>query len=191
MTHPAPSAAGPWPSGPGGEMAQLIDAIAFAAQKHRHQRRKDVHASPYINHPIELVQVLVSEAGILDTAVLVAAILHDTIEDTQTTEQEISARFGGAIASVVVELTDDKDLPKPQRKAAQVSRAAGASHHARLVRLADKICNLRDVAQSAPVGWSVSRCREYFDWARAVVDGMRGTHAVLEALFDEVYERRP
>jgi guanosine-3',5'-bis(diphosphate) 3'-pyrophosphohydrolase len=133
-------------------MAQLIDAIAFAAQKHRHQRRKDVHASPYINHPIELVQVLVSEAGILDTAVLVAAILHDTIEDTQTTEQEIAARFGGAIASVVVELTDDKDLPKPQRKAAQVARAASATHHARLVRLADKICNLRDVAASILTG---------------------------------------
>lgn len=191
MTRPALGDAGLWPSGPGGEMAQLIDAIAFAAQKHRHQRRKDVHASPYINHPIELVQVLVGEAGILDTAVLVAAILHDTIEDTQTTEQEIAARFGGAIASVVVELTDDKDLPKPQRKAAQVARAASATQHARLVRLADKICNLRDVAQSAPVGWSVARCREYFDWARAVVDGMRGTHAVLEALFDEVYARRP
>jgi guanosine-3',5'-bis(diphosphate) 3'-pyrophosphohydrolase len=191
MTRPALKAASPWPSGPGGDMAQVIDAIAFAAQKHRHQRRKDVHASPYINHPIELVQVLVSEAGVLDTAVLVAAILHDTIEDTQTTEQEIAARFGSAIASVVLELTDDKNLPKLQRKAAQVARAAAATRNARLVRLADKICNLRDVADSAPVGWSVARCREYFDWARSVVDGMRGTHTVLEALFDEIYARRP
>jgi guanosine-3',5'-bis(diphosphate) 3'-pyrophosphohydrolase len=138
-----------------------------------------------------LVQVLVSEAGVLDTAVLVAAILHDTIEDTQTTEQEIAARFGSAIASVVLELTDDKNLPKLQRKAAQVARAAAATRNARLVRLADKICNLRDVADSAPVGWSVARCREYFDWARSVVDGMRGTHTVLEALFDEIYARRP
>lgn len=174
-----------------GGIATLIDAMAFAAQKHRHQRRKDVHASPYINHPIELVQVLVSEAGILDTDVLVAAILHDTIEDTETSEAEIVERFGAAIAAVVVELTDDKHLPKTQRKALQIARAPSSSRNARLVRLADKICNLRDVAHGAPVGWSLERCREYFDWARSVVDGMRGTHAQLEALFDAAFARRP
>jgi guanosine-3',5'-bis(diphosphate) 3'-pyrophosphohydrolase len=171
--------------------ALLIRAAAFAAHKHRNQRRKDADASPYINHPIALANVLANEAGISDGTVLAAALLHDTIEDTDTTLAELEAKFGSAIAAVVAEVTDDKLLPKPERKRLQVEQAAHISTPAKLVKFADKICNLRDVASAPPVDWSLDRKREYFDWARAVVDRMAGTHKTLERLFDAAYGGRP
>ncbi|MEO6065418.1 MAG: HD domain-containing protein [Lysobacterales bacterium] len=167
---------------------QLIDALAFAAHKHRDQRRKNVAASPYINHPIALANVLANEAGITDITVLCAAILHDTLEDTETTVAELAQRFGPAIAAVVGEVTDDTMLPKARRKQLQVEHARHLSREARLVKLADKICNLRDVADDPPADWSRERRVEYFQWAKRVIDGLRGVHPGLEAAFDAVYE---
>lgn len=110
---------------------------------------------------------------------------------TATTAQELEDAFGAAIASTVVEVTDDKSLPKAQRKQAQIDHAASLSDAAKLVKLADKICNLRDMSDALPAGWPLERRREYFDWAKQVVDGLRGTHARLEALFDSEHGRRP
>lgn len=172
-------------------MKQLIAAIAFAAEKHRNQRRKDEESSPYINHPIALANLLANEAGIDDLRVLLAAVLHDTIEDTETTVQELVRNFGQEVADIVLEVTDDKSLPKAERKRLQVDHAAGISRRAKLVKLADKICNLRDIGSSPPAGWSVERKRDYFDWAKAVVDGLRGAHPGLEHLFDAAYRARP
>jgi guanosine-3',5'-bis(diphosphate) 3'-pyrophosphohydrolase len=172
-------------------LSLLVSATAFAAQKHRDQRRKDADASPYINHPIALASVLVNEAGIDDVIVVAAALLHDTIEDTATTPAELLETFGERIAGVVGEVTDDKRLPKAERKRLQVEHAPSLSTQARLVKLADKICNLRDVRRSPPVSWSLERRREYFDWAKSVVDGLRGTHGRLEQLFDAEYAERP
>lgn len=169
----------------------VVEALAFAAERHRDQRRKDPASTPYINHPIALMRVLCLEAQIQDPLVLCAALLHDTVEDTGTTPQEIEARFGRAIREVVLELTDDKRLSKAERKRRQVLHAPHASEPARLVKLADKICNLRDVAASPPVGWDLGRQQAYFDWAREVIAGIRGTHDRLETLFDEAYARRP
>ena len=169
----------------------LVDAVAFAAYKHRRQRRKDLEASPYINHPIALARVLSVEAGLSDPPLLAAAVLHDTIEDTETTLGELKERFGGTVAAVVMEVTDDKTLPKAERKRLQIEHAAGISRRAKLVKLADKICNVRDVADTPPHEWPLERRREYFDWAKAVVERMRGTHRKLERLFDEAYRRRP
>jgi len=169
----------------------LIKAVDFAAFKHRKQRRKDAEASPYINHPIALARVLRVEAGIEDAAVLCAAMLHDTIEDTETTRDELEREFGAVIANVVAEVSDDKDLPKSERKRLQVEHAATISREARLVKLADKICNLRDMASAHPKGWDLARRREYFEWAKAVVDRLRGTDAKLEAIFDAAYARMP
>lgn len=173
------------------ELAAIIEALGFAARKHRDQRRKDCAASPYINHPIALVEVLCNEAGITQAEVLCAALLHDTLEDTETTQEELAAAFGPRVGAIVLEVTDDKALPKLDRKRAQVERAGEASREARLVKLADKICNLRDVARNPPVGWDLARRQAYFDWALEVVDRMRGTHAGLEALFDAAYRQRP
>lgn len=168
-------------------MNKLITAIAFAAQKHRNQRRKDHDASPYINHPIALANVLANEGGVEDERVLIAAVLHDTIEDTDTSEQELLREFGKEIADIVLEVTDDKSLDKAERKRLQVEHAPNIGRRAKLVKLADKICNLRDIAAAPPADWSLERKREYFDWAHAVVDGLRGVHPGLERLFDDVY----
>jgi guanosine-3',5'-bis(diphosphate) 3'-pyrophosphohydrolase len=174
-----------------GELTLLLKALAFAAHKHRDQRRKDAEASPYINHPIALADVLVNEAGVTDVDVLCAALLHDTIEDTKTTPDELEREFGHAIAAIVLELTDNKMLKKGTRKRMQVAHARNASREAKLVKLADKICNLRDVNARPPAGWDLARRREYFDWAKSVVDRLRGANPRLEAAFDRAYSRRP
>lgn len=171
--------------------ATVIRAAAFAAHKHRDQRRKDAEASPYINHPIALANLLANEAGIDDVTVLCAALLHDTIEDTATTAAELTAEFGDRITGVVLEVTDDKALPKAERKQLQIEHAAHLSREAKLVKLADKTCNLRDIIASPPAGWSAQRKADYFTWAAAVVQGIRGTHAGLEALFDAELARSP
>lgn len=172
-------------------MNRLLSALAFAAQKHRDQRRKDLVASPYINHPIALANVLANETDIDDERVLVAAILHDTLEDTETTVIELVREFGQEIADIVVEVSDDKALPAAERKRLQVEHAGTISRRAKLVKLADKICNLRDIANSPPADWSLERQRAYFDWAKAVVDNLRGAHLSLEHVFDEAFKLRP
>jgi guanosine-3',5'-bis(diphosphate) 3'-pyrophosphohydrolase len=169
----------------------ILDALEFAAHKHRDQRRKDLEASPYINHPIGLATILWNEGGIEKPEVIAAALLHDTIEDTDTTPAELRKRFGAKIAGIVEEVSDDKSLEKDERKLLQVTHAPKISHEAKLVKLADKISNLRDMAASPPATWPLSRQREYFDWAKRVVDAMRGAHPRLEALFDEAYRSRP
>jgi guanosine-3',5'-bis(diphosphate) 3'-pyrophosphohydrolase len=173
------------------DLPLFLQALAFAADKHRDQRRKDAAASPYINHPIALANVLVREGGVTEPEVLAAALLHDTVEDTQTTRAELAAAFGPAVAAIVQEVTDDKSLPKAERKRLQVEHAATMSRQAKLVKLADKICNLRDMAEHPPAKWDLTRRREYFEWAKAVIDGLRGVHPGLEALFDAAYARRP
>ena len=173
------------------DLALLLRALSFAAHKHRDQRRKDAEASPYINHPIALAEVLAGEGGVGDIEVLAAALLHDTIEDTDTTFEELVGHFGGRIAGMVAEVTDDQNLPKADRKRLQIEHAAGLSGGAKLVKLADKICNLRDVADRPPAKWDLQRRQEYFEWAKRVIDGLRGTHPRLESAFDAAYLRKP
>jgi guanosine-3',5'-bis(diphosphate) 3'-pyrophosphohydrolase len=165
--------------------------MQFAADKHRGQSRKDENNTPYINHPIALANLLTSHAGISDVNVIVAAILHDTVEDTDATVDDIEELFGGIIMDIVIEVTDDKSLPSPERKRLQIEHAGKLSHEARLVKLADKISNLQDIINSPPVKWSLKRKQEYFDWAKAVIDQIRGTNEKLEELFDEVYQQKP
>lgn len=171
--------------------ALILKAVQFAAEKHRDQRRKDADASPYINHPIALANVLANEGGVTDADVLCAALLHDTIEDTETTAEELRIQFGDTITSIVLEVTDDKSLPKAERKRLQVEHAPHASPRAKLVKLADKICNLRDILASPPADWPLSRKQEYFDWAARVVAGARDAHAGLAEVFDQLYTRKP
>jgi GTP diphosphokinase / guanosine-3',5'-bis(diphosphate) 3'-diphosphatase len=171
-------------------MTLVLRAAAFAARKHRDQRRKDPQASPYINHPIALAELLSTVGGVEDPKILAAALLHDTVEDTQTTTRELEREFGREIASIVAEVTDDKRLPKQRRKELQVEHAAHLSRSAKLVKLADKICNVRDVRLNPPKDWPRQRRREYLDWAKRVVDEMRGTNSQLERRFDAHYSKR-
>jgi guanosine-3',5'-bis(diphosphate) 3'-pyrophosphohydrolase len=179
------------PSAASSPTGLILHAIAFAAHKHREQRRKGVPASPYINHPIALANILWHEGGVTDPSVIAAAILHDTIEDTETDYNELRGAFGVTVADMVIEVTDVKWLDKTLRKRLQIARAGRASHAAKLVKLADKIANLRDIIASPPVDWSLERRQRYFDWAKEVVDGIRGVHGGLERRFDRVYRQRP
>ena len=173
------------------DLSLIFNALDFAAKKHRDQRRLDADATPYINHPIELAALLVNEGSVDDSKVLVAAILHDTVEDTETTPQELERLFGFEIAHIVMEVTDDKSLPKAERKRLQIENAAHCSMPAKLVKLADKVCNLRDMSSNPPANWPLQRKQEYFDWASEVVFQLRGINPRLEALFDEIYHSRP
>jgi guanosine-3',5'-bis(diphosphate) 3'-pyrophosphohydrolase len=172
------------------DIGLVIRAVEFAAKKHRMQRRKDEDASPYINHPIALMHVLCIDGGITNPTILAAAALHDTIEDTETTREELEAEFGSAVRQLVVEMTDDKSLPKAERKRLQIEHAPHTSPEGTLVKLSDKICNLRDMV-GPPHGWDLERQREYFDWAKAVVDRLPRANAKLLALFEEAYRAKP
>ncbi len=168
------------------DTARLLQALQFSAEKHRHQRRKDHEASPYINHPIDVATVLATVGAVADLTTLVAAILHDTIEDTATTPAELDRLFGPEVRRLVEEMTDDKGLAKAERKRLQIEHARAASHRAKLIKLGDKICNVRDVTHAPPAGWSPERRREYLDWTEQVVAGCRGANAALEQRFDAV-----
>ncbi|MFP5212781.1 MAG: HD domain-containing protein [Acidobacteriota bacterium] len=167
------------------EISRLMAALKFAAEKHRDQRRKDVGHTPYINHPIEVAEMLWKLGEVRDMDVIIAALLHDIIEDTETEPEEISEEFGERVLSLVLEVTDDKRLPKEVRKSLQIERAPEASLGAKAIKLADKICNVRDVAASPPKGWSTERRVEYLDWTEKVVQGVRGCCASLEVHYDE------
>jgi GTP diphosphokinase / guanosine-3',5'-bis(diphosphate) 3'-diphosphatase len=169
------------------DIALVLKAALFAADKHRNCRRKDADKTPYINHPLGLAHILCSEAGVTDVRVLAAALLHDTIEDTETKAEELEREFGPAVAAIVIEVTDDKELPKQERKRLQVEKAASKSNEAKLVKLADKISNLRDIASAPPADWSIERRLEYYEWAERVVAGLRGVSPPLEKAFDEAY----
>ena len=179
---------------------RVIDALALAAEAHRHQRRKDADATPYINHPIALLHILSHEAGVTDPDVLCAALLHDYLEDccgqaeglsVQQGREVLDQRFGPQVRAYVDAVTDDKTLPKQERKRLQVEHVAHAPEGARLVKLADKIANLREIDAAPPADWPLKRRQDYFDWAKQVIDQVRGTHPRLEALFDASYALKP
>jgi guanosine-3',5'-bis(diphosphate) 3'-pyrophosphohydrolase len=168
------------------DTTQLLRALSFAALKHRDQRRKGNHQAPYINHPIEVATLIATIGGIDDVAVLQAAILHDTIEDTDATPEEIEREFGPDVRALVLEMTDDMSLPSPKRKQVQVARAAGLSARAKVIKIADKIANVGDIARHPPPDWPHDRRRKYFAWTKEVIDQVRGTNPPLEASYDEV-----
>ncbi|KAM7010455.1 guanosine-3',5'-bis(diphosphate) 3'-pyrophosphohydrolase MESH1 isoform 1-T1 [Passerculus sandwichensis] len=159
--------------GMGSEAARLLEAVDFAARKHKDQRRKDPEGTPYINHPIAVARILAHEAGVTDMVVL-----------------QIEERFGAEVRRVVEEVTDDKSLPKMERKRLQIERAAACSRRAKLVKLADKLHNLRDLNRCTPQGWTEERVQEYFRWAARVVSGLRGSSAALEGALQRLFEAR-
>lgn len=163
--------------------ARLLEAASFAADRHRDQRRKDVDATPYINHPLDVARIL-GEAGVTDVEVLMAAILHDTIEDTKTTPDELTERFGARVCGLVLEVTDDKSLDKLERKRLQVLKAPCASTDAKMIKLGDKISNLRDL-KTPPVGWSEARVGAYIQFAEMVAGGCVGVNPALDRMFEE------
>lgn len=167
----------------------LLQAVNFAADKHRDQRRKNIEASPYINHPIQVAELIARIGEVDDPAVLLAAVLHDTVEDTETSFEELEELFGREVSDLVSEVTDDKSLSKAERKKEQIAHTATMTKRAKLIKLADKTCNVKDVAQSPPEDWDMQRRMEYLDWASDVIEGCRGTNERLELLFDETLQQ--
>lgn len=166
----------------------IFKALRFSAEKHSEQRRKDAKSSPYINHPIQVAETLWSIGGVRDANLLAAAILHDTIEDTNTTPAEIQTLFGEDVLSLVIEVTDDKSLPKDVRKKMQIENASHKSPRAKLLKLADKLCNIYDITHIPPTTWPLKRKQDYLLWSEKVVHGLRGTNKELEARYDEVLQ---
>ena len=162
----------------------LMDATMFAADKHRGQKRKDAQGTPYINHPIMVVNLMANVGGITDIETLQAGMLHDTVEDTDTTPGEIEERFGYVVRSLVMEVTDEKILEKDTRKRLQIEHAPHLSQRAKIIKLADKITNLSDLMVSPPVGWELERQRGYVHWSNAVIAGCRGQNSLLETYYD-------
>jgi guanosine-3',5'-bis(diphosphate) 3'-pyrophosphohydrolase len=167
--------------------SRLTKAFHFAAEKHVDQRRKGAKAEPYVNHVIEVANLLAQNGA--DETTVIAGVLHDTVEDTKTTFEELEQEFGQNIAGLVREVTDDKSLPKLERKRLQIEHAAHASDGAKMIKLADKSANLRALLESPPPDWEQKRITEYFTWAKSVVDGCRGVNAGLEKTFDDLYAR--
>jgi len=168
------------------DISLMLRAFKFAALKHQHQRRKSETAVPYINHLIEVSETLWEIGQIRDIDTIIAGILHDTIEDTDTSPEDLETTFSKKIRAIVEEVTDDKSLPKQERKRLQIAHAGDASLEARHIKLADKICNVRDLAAAPPANWSLERRIAYVDWAEKVVNGLRGSNNRLEQYFDEV-----
>ncbi len=170
-------------------LAKLLHAASFAARKHTGQTRKGDDAAPYINHPLEVANLLANVGKVEDFDVLIAAILHDTVEDTDAKKEEIEVLFGRRVASIVSEVTDDKSLPKAERKQKQVEHAPHLSDGAKQLKLCDKISNITDVMNNPPAGWSKERRLEYIEWGERVAAGLRGVNQNLENHFDELVNK--
>jgi len=168
---------------------RILAAARFAAEKHVHQKRKGQNQEPYINHLIEVAELIADSSNVLDTELVMAAFLHDTVEDTGVTLQELEERFGRDVAALVAEVTDDKSLPKEIRKHLQVQNAHKKSPRAQTLKLADKISNLRSILLSPPVGWNLERQRQYFEWAKEVVTGLTAPNQLLKQEFDKTYNQ--
>ena len=167
------------------EWIAVLRAADAAARWHVHQRRKGIAQEPYVNHLLEVASLVAEATGGTDPNVVTAALLHDAIEDQGVTSEVLASEFGQHVADVVMDVSDDKTLPKDERKRKQVVNAGKKSYDAKLVKLADKTSNLRAIASSPAADWSVERRLEYIEWAKAVVAGLRGTSPWLEQQFDE------
>ena len=167
----------------------VLKATSFSAQKHIKQRRKDEFSTPYINHPVSVALVIADIGGVNDSEVLAAALLHDTLEDTETTLEELETEFGKKVCQYVLEVSDDMTLSKEERKAKQIEHARHLSEGAALIKLGDKISNVKDVINNPPYDWSLNRRKEYLIWAEKVIDNCPKVNDDLENRFKELVKK--
>ncbi len=167
----------------------ILKAAHFSAQKHSTQRRKDENASPYINHPISVALAIAQIGGVDDPEILAAALLHDTLEDTETTPEELEAEFGKKVCEYVLDVSDDKTLPKDERKRRQIEHAKKISKGAALIKLGDKISNVTDVTNNPPADWDINRRKQYLDWAEKVIENCPKVNDRMENKFQEIIKQ--
>ena len=173
---------------PAPDLIRLTSAADYAARQHIAQRRKGERAEPYINHLTEVAALLAEATDGGDVVLLMGGLLHDTLEDTDATYEDLEQLFGREVAGLVAEVTDDKSLPREERKRLQIEKTSGKSQRAKLLKLADKTSNLRGLVASPPTGWSAERLHDYVVWAHDVVRSCRGLNPRLEAAFDAAHE---
>jgi hypothetical protein len=167
------------------DLRRLTKALLFSAEAHRNQRRKGAAQEPYLNHLIEVLDLVVQATGDTDMDMVIAALLHDVVEDTATTYEDVATSFGERVAEIVRENSDDMSLPKAERRRARIAAMALKSREARIIKMADVISNLRAIAVSPPAGWTAERKLGYLDGCRQLVAAARGTEASIERIFDE------
>lgn len=167
------------------DLKMIFKSLDFAANKHRYQLRKGADSAPYINHPIKVAQLLIEVGEVYDIDIIIAAILHDTIEDTKTTKEELYKEFSEKITDYVLEMTDDKTQEKIQRKLLQIQNAPHKSPGAKLIKICDKISNITDVVHNPPSWWELQRRKDYLDWAQKVVNALGEVNLNLNDLFNE------
>jgi GTP diphosphokinase / guanosine-3',5'-bis(diphosphate) 3'-diphosphatase len=173
-------------------LQHMFMALEMAATRHKDQFRKGKSRTPYINHPIQLANILINEGGEEDPILIIGAILHDVVEDTVKNGKEmielkhqISEAFGEDVLKLVEEVTDDNSLRKEERKRLQVEHAPFISQRAKKLKLADKISNLREIINDPPIFWKKKRIQDYFTWAEEVGKGLRGVNDSLEMALDK------
>ncbi len=171
------------------DLVLVSRAADFAARKHAGTRRKGADKEPYVNHLAEVALLLTVATEDADAALVAAGWLHDTIEDTGVTRDDLAELFSEDVAELVVACTDDKTLPKAERKRLQIEHAPHLAPRAKMIKLADKISNLRSLILSPPDDWERDRLLDYLDWAEKVAAGCRGVNDHLERLFDETAAR--
>jgi guanosine-3',5'-bis(diphosphate) 3'-pyrophosphohydrolase len=171
------------------EIQAILAAAQYAAEKHAGHKRKG--GEPYINHLIEVAHLVSTALSASDANVVIAALLHDTIEDVGVTAAELTERFGQDVTDLVLEVTDDKSLPKPVRKQLQIEHAPKLTVRAQVIKLADKISNLRSILSRPPAGWDYERKKQYFEWGKRVVDALSAPNPALKAEFERTYQRFP
>lgn len=171
------------------EMAKIVRAAYFAGEKHKDQRRSDKEETPYINHPLELASILVDEGHIEDVDVICAALLHDTIEDTDTTFEELERNFGLIVTNIVREVTNDMTLSSAERRLKEAASIRGISNQAKLVKLADKIANIRDISTMPPVGWTLAKKEAYFDFSLTIAEHAKDASQLLYDVFVYDYHK--
>ena len=170
---------------------KITDACYFATEKHTKQRRKNANKDPYINHPMEVMYIL-TECGITDVNTLCGALLHDTIEDTNTTKEEIISRFGEEVYNIVLECSDDKSFDKITRKRQQIKHSENISDKAKLVKLADKYSNIHGLLSDPPSEWSNEQITGYIRWGYVVcqklygVQGAESLDKLVQGLFEHI-----
>jgi guanosine-3',5'-bis(diphosphate) 3'-pyrophosphohydrolase len=165
-------------------ITRVLSAAIIAAEAHRNQRRKDKVGTPYINHPITVAALASTVTS--DTDIVVAALLHDVVEDTILTLDDVEQFCGKYVADIVGEVTDDKKLPWAERKQAQIDHAPHLSDAAAIVKVADKIANVSDL-RSPEASWSLERRLQYATWAAKVVNSITNAPEALVATFNDTF----
>jgi (p)ppGpp synthase/HD superfamily hydrolase len=166
------------------QIEKLFEALEYASKLHKDQRRKGNGGSPYVNHLIEVASLLSRVAEVTDHEVIIAAILHDVLEDTEAREGDIFDRFGGTVLAYVKHVTDDKLLSLEKRRIAQLKSIENSSSQIQLIKLADHCSNIA----SLPPSWDRARLESYISWSHSIAVHCYSASEELAKVYKKRYD---